>query len=234
MVALEALVDSVTDALEDGTLYDYAKAHPRAVPLAGRGVAYAVPLPDGRTRVVVRHSRHGGVLARVTGDRFLAPTRAPYELSVAVRLAAVGVPTPEIVAYLTYPGGWGTRRSDIATREIPRSRDLAVALLARPDAAARESMLAATSRLLSALADAGARHCDLNLKNILVTGGDGRSNEAYVLDVDRVEFVARGRNAVASANFDRLARSARTWRLLYGLELTEVELDDLRAACHGT
>ena len=68
--ALGACAEAVRRAVGARSLYDYAATHPNRRELRGRGVAYAVPLPDGETRVVVRHSRHGGLLAPVTGDRF--------------------------------------------------------------------------------------------------------------------------------------------------------------------
>src|SRR5437868_1582061 len=86
VVALGACADAVRRPLGRRPLYDYAATHPARRELRGRGVAYAVTLPDGETRVVVRHSRHGGLLGPVTGDRFLAPTRAPHELETALRL----------------------------------------------------------------------------------------------------------------------------------------------------
>src|SRR5687768_18405908 len=101
-VARATLAGPVDEALAAGSLYDYAAHHPEARPLHGRGVSYAVPLPDGSTRVVVRRSRHGGWLAPLTGEIFLAPTRAPHELQVSLRLAREGIPTPEVVAYCTY------------------------------------------------------------------------------------------------------------------------------------
>ena len=97
--------------------------------------------------MVVRHSRHGGLLAPVTGDRFLAPTRAPQELATSLRLIDAGVSTPEIIAYAVYSAGGPFRRSDIATREVEGGRDLA-ALLGDP-AARRDvpEVFDATARL---------------------------------------------------------------------------------------
>src|SRR5206468_7012947 len=122
-------IPALRAALEGGTLYAYAAQHASARPLSGRGVAFAVPLPNGE-RVVVRHNRHGGLLAPLTGDRFVAPTRAPYELAVSLRLTKHGVPTPEIVAYAVYRAGPlpFLRRSDVASREVRDSSDLAAGL----------------------------------------------------------------------------------------------------------
>jgi 3-deoxy-D-manno-octulosonic acid kinase len=228
LVVRDALADVVAAALRDPrgserTLYDYARQHPRARPLAGRATAYAAPLPDA-TPVVVRHSRHGGLLAPLTGDRFLAPTRAPRELAASLRLAAAGVPTPEVVAHATYPAGPPLLRlADVATREVARARDLGDALLARPSAGEVARLLDATAALLRALAAAGAWHPDLNVKNVLLAD-DGARVVAYVLDVDRVVFRRPGDPSVARRNLARLARSARKWRERRGAALDERDL----------
>ena len=228
VVALESFAATIRDALGSGTsattLYGYAARHPRARPLLGRAVAYAVPLPDERTQVVVRRSRHGGFFAPLTGERFFPPTRAPHELRVALRLRAAGIPTPELIAYATYAAGPVLRRSDVVTREIPHGRDLAVALLASVDPALKRDMLEVTAALFRSLALAGARHPDLNMKNVLLAPDDADRLHALVLDVDRVRFGAPRDRTIAAANFERFARSARKWRELYGAAIDEDDL----------
>lgn len=199
---------AVRAALRRDTLYGWAGAHPARRELSGRAPAWAVPLPGGGADVVVRHARHGGLLARVTGDRFVRP-RAAHELRVALRLAASGVPTPEVVAYVLYPAGRLLRRADVATCLVPGARDLAAAL-ADADDAARRGAIAATGRLLALLAAAGARHPDLNIKNVLVAG-HGDAVTAWVIDVDRVRFDRAG-EATATPNARRLRRSLEKWR----------------------
>ena len=211
-VALEPLAGVVRAVLREGRLHDWAARHPDRRELRGRAPAYAVPLPDGATRVVVRHAWHGGALRHVTGDRFLAPTRAPRELAIALRLAAAGVPTPEIVAYATYPAGPLLRRSDVASREVPDARDLALVLVEARDAAERTAALVAAARLLAQLARAGARHADLNVKNVLLSTAADGTLTAWAIDVDRVTFHPGDDDAVLAANHARLARSARKWR----------------------
>ena len=223
-VALAPLARAIRDALSRGTLYAYAARHPARRELRGRAPAFAVPLPDESARVVVRHAWHGGALRRITGDRFLAPTRAPRELAIALRLAEAGVPTPEIVAYATYPAGPLLRRSDVASREIPEARDLAVVLRDGPHGNARGVALEATARLLAQLARAGARHADLNLKNVLLAAAPGGAMTAYAIDVDRVTFHDGDATGVLSANHARLARSARKWRDVRGVAVDEAEL----------
>jgi len=220
VVSAQIVAGSVRAALESGsaTLHEYARRHAAARALAGRSIAYAAPLPDG-ARVVVRHNRHGGLLGPFTRDLFLAPTRAPLELEASLRLFGAGVPTPELLAYAIYPAPLGFRRADVATREVPDSFDLSV-VLTKSDESLRARAWAAVADLLRKLAVAGARHHDLNVKNVLLSPR-GDALEALALDVDRVTFE---REDVMAANIARLSRSARKWRERQGATLDESEL----------
>ena len=229
VVALGACAEAVRRAVGARSLYDYAATHPNRRELRGRGVAYAVPLPDGETRVVVRHSRHGGLLAPVTGDRFLPPTRAPHELRTALRLAEAHVPTPEVIAYATYPAGAMFRRSDVATREVVGGKDLGDVLARGGDGEARTKALGATAELLRALERAGARHPDLNVTNVLIVATDGLPPRALVLDVDRVVFGERGDVRIGAANVRRLLRSAHKLRANGRITISDEELSHLAA-----
>lgn len=188
--------------------------------LQGRGATYAVSLPQSTSRVVVRHNRHGGLLGGLTGDLFLAPTRAPHELDMALALAQLGVPTPEVVAFVLYPPGGILQRSDVASREVTGGRDLADIML-RDGGPERAAAIAATALLVAAMARAGARHADLNAKNILVT-----YETAYVLDLDRVQLGASPADAL-DANLMRLGRSLRKWRDRFGARVSERDIAEL-------
>jgi 3-deoxy-D-manno-octulosonic acid kinase len=229
-VGLATLAAPLVEALREGSFYEYGAHHPRSRILSGRGVAYAVALPDETTRVVIRRSRHGGLLAPLTGERFLGRTRAPRELATALRLARLGVPTPELVAYATYPAGALTRRADVVTREVPNSLDMAAAIGAAATLEERQTILAAAARLIALLTAAGARHPDLNIKNILIAPDENGEPEALVLDVDRIWFDAPGARRVTTRNLQRLMRSARKWRRLHALPLREPDLLWLTAA----
>lgn len=228
VIVLEALAPEIREVMADGTLYEYGQSHPRARKLMGRGIAYAVPLPDGVTQVVIRRSRHGGLFAPVTRDRFLGSTRAPGELATSLRLRASDVQTPELVAYATYPAGVLLKRSDVATREIIGGRDLAFVLIGSPSAAIKRAALDATALLLAKLCATGARHPDLNLKNVLLARHNGELT-AFVLDVDRVTFGRRSRDAITEANLRRLEHSARKWKQLYGADVDAADFARLRA-----
>ena len=197
------------------TLHDFAARTHGSRALKGRGTAWTMTL--GERRVVVRHNLHGGMFAGITSDRFLAPTRAPRELEVSLALLARGVRTPEVLAYVLYPPGAVIQRADVATSEIAAGRDLAD-VLKNGDASAREAALAATADLVGSLSRAGARHHDLNAKNVLIAR-DG----AWVIDVDRVALDQRP-GAALDGNLARLARSLRKWRNRFGVEISDAEI----------
>ena len=228
IVALPEVLPLLRQILARTTLHAYAAAHPEAQRMTGRAAVHAIPLVEDGRRIVVRHSQHGGALAGVTRDLFLLP-RAAAELSIALRLAERGVPTPPIVAYVLYRAGI-FRRSDIATREIARASDLAAALLARPEPGPKRLLLDATARLLVQLARAGARHPDLNLKNVLLAPGPTSRVQAWVLDVDRVVFGTPGDPRIMTANLDRLERSALKWQEEHDAPIDDTDLEALRAA----
>lgn len=220
VVAQKQLLLAIESSMIGVSLHEWASRQPGAVPMQGRATAWATTLPSG-AEVVVRHSRHGGFLAPITGDLFLAPTRAPLELAAALRLAAVGVMTPEVVAYAVYPAFGPLVRADVATRLV-RGAPLPEAWRAAAGEDARWILVEAIARLLESLHRAGATHPDLNVRNVLITDG----GVAAVLDVDRVTFGA----ATAGANVQRLLRSMRKQRVGYGVDLTSKQMARMRAA----
>jgi hypothetical protein len=222
VVCVSHVADAIRIVLTTGTLYDYGARHPKARPLAGRGTAYAVALPGDVEHVVIRHNRHGGLLAPITGDLFLSPTRAPYELMASLSLLSAEVPTPAILGYATYSASAGLCRADVMSREVIDSSDLSRALLSE-DANVRHSALEATARLVAALSVAGARHHDLNVKNVLLRGSANETT-AMVLDVDRVVFQETP-SAALNGNLARILRSARKWQQLYGARVSGNELE---------
>lgn len=223
-LCVTALAAQVREVLASATLYDFAASSPNARAIAGRGTAYVASLPDGE-RVVVRHNRHGGALAPLTRDLFRAPTRAPLELRISQRLQRLGIPTPEILAYATYPAGLGLWRADVMTRYVSPSADLAAVLLSE-DETMREDAWNATALLVRDMSAAGVRHHDLNAKNVLLHLVSNAPSVAMLLDVDRVVFDEKPVDAL-DGNLERLFRSLRKWRSLYGARVDELEIDAL-------
>jgi hypothetical protein len=227
-VARVELEDDARALLADGTIYEAAARSLSARALAGRGVAYAIALPVTGSRVVVRHNRHGGLLAPLTRDWFLPPTRAPYELAVSLRLAGLGVRTPQVLMYGLESVYGLLRRADVVTLEVTGGRDLASYLMPGEVPALRSEAWRATRALVRSLNAAGARHHDLNVKNVLLTDGEG-GLVAWVLDVDRVRFGQAHAASIRVGNATRLLRSARKWRDERGAVLDERELAALGA-----
>ena len=211
VVVRDDLADDARALLADGNLYEAAARDLGARTLQGRGTAYAIVLPVSGMRVVVRRNRHGGLLAPLTRDLFLPPTRAPHELGIALRLAAAGVRTPAVVMYGVDRAYVAFRRADVVTAEIVDGGDLATYLQPDITTVQRIAAWAAAIALVRALDAAGARHHDLNVKNILLVPRDG-ALEAWVLDVDRVEFGSPHAVTIRRGNAGRLLRSARKWR----------------------
>jgi len=226
IVALHHCAATVQAIVGQQTLYAYAASQNDARELRGRGPAYAVALPDECGRVVVRHSRRGGLLGRFVHDLYVSRLRPFRELVASYRLRSLGVPTPEVVAYVLYSAGPFVR-SDVATREVIGGADLAEWLARNNGAEVRRAFLEAVAVLLDQLAEAGAHHGDLNARNILVVqGADGF--HAIVLDVDRVQFHVPRSPVLSEANLARLERSLRKLQA-QGLPVTEQELAMLRA-----
>jgi 3-deoxy-D-manno-octulosonic acid kinase len=227
-IARTELEDDARTLLAEGALYEAAARNLGARPLAGRGVAFSIALPVTGSRVVVRHNRHGGLLAPLTKDYFLPPTRAPYELAVALRLAEMGVRTPQVLMYGIEAVHLVLRRADVVTLEVTGGRDLASYLMPGEVPALRSEAWRATRELVRSLNAAGARHYDLNVKNVLLTDGEG-GLVAWVLDVDRVRFGQAHAASVRVGNATRLLRSARKWRDERGAVFDEGELAELGA-----
>ena len=224
-VAADHLVDDVGAILRRETLHAYAQRHPEARALAGRGIAFAAAI--GSERVVVRHNRHGGLLAPLTRDLFLPPTRAALELAVSIRLTALGIKTPTVLGFAVYPGPAFFRRADVMTREVPDSCDLGQALMS-PKSETRVAALSAAAGLLRALSAARVRHPDLNVKNILLSGSP--PTDTWLLDVDRVLF---DEDTAADANLQRLLRSARKWQSQRQAAVTTAELNRFEETTSG-
>ncbi len=229
VVALATLAGDIRAAMAGATLHDWASRQAGARAMQGRATAWATNLPSG-AEVVVRHSRHGGLLAPLTGDLFLAPTRAPRELAAALRLAAAGVPTPELLAYAVYPAG-PFARADVATRML---HGVALPEAWRGSLSVDESwgLVEAIAKLLESLHRAGAHHPDLNVRNVLMVDGAGGPTAA-VLDVDRVVFGAPGDPRLGEQNLNRLLRSMRKERVGFGVNFSAPQQQRLRTAAGG-
>ena len=173
------------------------------LPKHGRGAIRIVGSVLGR--VVIRHYRRGGLVARFIGDWFAwtgaETTRPLREFRVTQQLHRAGLPVPEVVAarYVRSEVGY---RADLATLLIDDAQTLAERLNDR--AFAERFDWWALGALLSRFHAFGLWHADLNAHNVLVDG----SGRMLLIDFDRARIVAPW-SPKLHGNLDRLARSLR-------------------------
>lgn len=168
---------------------------------SGRGQAHRVALDHGEG--VLRHYRRGGLMARLSPDRYLGrsplSSRAMNEFTLLRRLRAWDLPVPAPVAARQVRGLIG-HTADIVVAMIPQTRNVAQALSEGPLPAADWIAL---GRAIRRLHDRQVFHSDLNCHNLLLDA-QGR---AWIVDFDKCGV--RPGEAWKQENLERLRRSLR-------------------------
>lgn len=144
----------------------------------GRGQTWIVR--DGKRELVLRHYRRGGLVAKLSHDRYIwlgeHATRPFRELTLLARMLAAGLPVPEPVAarYLRHGRTWS---GDILVAFLPQTQTLAQRL-----SSGSVSLLtwAAIGRMLARFHEVGVCHTDLNAHNILLRG----PSQTWLIDFD--------------------------------------------------
>ncbi|HSG81811.1 MAG TPA: lipopolysaccharide kinase InaA family protein [Gemmatimonadota bacterium] len=227
----DVLGDVRAALLDAGTLYDYAARHPEAEAVRGRQTLYVIPGP-GSQRWIVRQLSHGGLLAPITGRRFLRRgTPRPFnELQLSLTLRQAGIHTPAVVAAAVYHRGlfYG---GDVAREAIGDAHDLADCLFGEIelDASQRGTVLVAAGRLIGSLHRAGVLHPDLNLRNILIQNPQ-EAAAAYILDIEKCRIVPQLSGAQREGMLARMARSAHKFEIGTGRHISADEWMVFRAA----
>jgi 3-deoxy-D-manno-octulosonic acid kinase len=178
------------------------------------GIAYGVKGPahfirssDGR-RYVLRHYRRGGLLARLSPDRYLwhgeDSTRPFAEWQLTYSLHRAGLPVPAPIA-ARYRRHGSTYTGDILTERLATVGSLAECLRA---GALSVLTWISIGRCIRRFHDLGVCHADLNARNILLS-----EESVYLVDFDRCQLRAPG--WWRDANLVRLRRSLEkiTWAL---------------------
>ena len=162
---------------------------PVAHALAGRGPVEVLATPRGE--IVGKALRRGGLAGGLLRDTFFDARRPLREAEAAELLAARGIRTPPVVAARVTRRAAGLR-VESATARVP-GVDL---LEACRDARSLPALATAAGRTLRAAHDAGLRHRDLQVKNLLVPagfpgpGGAADPGPLVVLDLDRCSVAA--------------------------------------------
>jgi 3-deoxy-D-manno-octulosonic acid kinase len=173
----------------------------------GRGAARFVNSSDGR-RYVLRHYRRGGLVARISADRFLwhgeESTRPFAEWQLTYRLHRAGLPVPAPIA-ARYRHQGPSYTGDIITERLATVGSLAECL--QTGALATLTWIG-IGRCIRRFHDLGVCHADLNAHNVLLS-----EENVYLIDFDRCQLRAPG--LWRDGNLVRLRRSLDkiTWAL---------------------
>jgi hypothetical protein len=92
----------------------------------------------------------------------------------------------------------------------------------------RRGWLSSIATLIRSLTSIGAWHPDLNVGNVLLVETGPSAWDAYVLDIDRLQFAPPSDPTVRDANLDRLERSVRKLRARFGVGFDDAEMRQLR------
>jgi 3-deoxy-D-manno-octulosonic-acid transferase len=180
-------------------------AHTSGTALAtGSGRGQALLITEGGRGQVLRHYRRGGLMARVSEDRFwrAAPhdSRAMREFSLLRLMRSWQLPVPEPIAASHWPRGPLFYQADIIVGLIPDSANLVQLLQQRPLAAPEWTMVGQAIRRLH---ERQVFHADLNAHNLLLDG----AGRAWVVDFDKCGV--RAGDDWKPLNLQRLLRSLR-------------------------
>ena len=168
----------------------------------GRGSAALIEA-DGRS-LVLRHYRRGGLIARVSADRYwwraAERTRSFREWHLLYHMHRAGLPVPMPIA-AGYRRAGRTYSADLLVQRIAGVRSLAAAIRAAP---VPLGTWMAIGRCLRHFHARGVCHADLNAHNILLGAAE---SDIWVIDFDRGSLRAPG--WWSDANLVRLQRSLR-------------------------
>jgi 3-deoxy-D-manno-octulosonic-acid transferase len=170
----------------------------------GSGRGQALLINEGGRGYVLRHYRRGGLMARLSDDRFwrAAPheSRAMREFSLLRLMRSWQLPVPEPVAASHQPRGLLFYQADILVGLIPDSANVVQLLQQRELAPSEWNALGHAIRRLH---ERQVYHADLNAHNLLLDG----AGQAWVVDFDKCDVRPGG--DWKPRNLERLLRSLR-------------------------
>lgn len=184
----------------------------------GRSYLYRAQLESeaGPLPVVVKQYREEGPRRRLA--RRLSGSKAERSFAAARRLFLAGVPTPEPIAAVT------ARRRDgpsfFLSRHLPESFEIRALLRAARAGREREefpeadlgAVLADLGRLARRMHEAGIRHRDLSVGNVLLRARPGGGHDLFVIDLGRARRVGRLSTLTRIRELCRLALTRREHR----------------------
>ena len=160
--------------------FDVRRYGANALPIGtgGRGGAWYLDGPFGSA--VLRTYRRGGLAARLSAEHYLwlgeSRSRGVHEVGLLEALRERGLPVPAPIAAAWWREGWLYRAALLMERVPVRADFLS---LMHEDAAS--APWAEVGRAFARFERAGARHADLNARNVLVRPDGG----VVLIDWDR-------------------------------------------------
>ena len=168
----------------------------------GRNTAWFIRC-NGRN-MVLRHYYRGGLIAKLSRDRFLRVpvlhSRAMQEFSLLQRMSARGLPVPRPCAARMVRDGL-TYRADLLIELIPDAHDLATILSKQHALTAQQWQR--VGQAIARLHGENIYHSDLNCHNILLDA----AGKIWLIDFDKCAPRAPGK--WKRQNLERLLRSLR-------------------------
>lgn len=190
--------------------------------LKGRTPHPSIPLDDGK-RMVLRQYSHGGLLRAVTGNLYLFGARSFRELALTEEIRSCGVPTIPSVGAIHHCVYFRFYQAYFLSIEVPRARDLIQyfsEIEPHPSGetiSSKRRTIRSVGLLIQQFHRSGFFHGDLQLKNILVAGG-----QPLLIDFDRSYRRPTLSPKERMKNLLRLNRSVEKWRRL-GLPITRTD-----------
>jgi tRNA A-37 threonylcarbamoyl transferase component Bud32 len=155
---------------------------------SGRSATAVIELPGRAERLHLRPVRHGGLLGPLWGVRVLGLARPVAELHVTEALRSRGAPVPQAVLV----AGWRAAplwSAVFGTVQIEGAQDGLAWLETSPGPEEIQRAARAAGRAVRRFHDAGGRHADLHLKNLLLREAGGAA-EVSVIDLDKAQATA--------------------------------------------
>lgn len=173
---------------------------------SGRAPTALLALGPGGPRLHLRRLVHGGLLGPLLGESFLGMRRPLHELRVTRELREAGAPVPRAALALARRRVGPLRACAVATYLEEDTVDAADFLAAKPDAGRCLAAAAAAGRSIRRFHDAGGRHADLHVKNLLLRDRPG-GMACVVVDLDKARVVTDPSPAERMRELMRLFRS---------------------------
>jgi tRNA A-37 threonylcarbamoyl transferase component Bud32 len=188
---------------EPGALENVLLADPGAA--SGRLPLAVATLPGRSERIALRRLVHGGLLGPLLGRAYLGTGRATREIQVTAELRAAGAPVPLPVlagGERIFGAFWALTVGTVFEED---TRDGLAWLAESPEPDALLRVARAAGRAVRAFHDAGGRHADLHIKNLLVR--DTVPPEVMLIDLDRARMTPGLTPGERMAQIMRLFRS---------------------------